>query len=88
MQCREACGACCIAPSISAPFYRMPRGKPAGERCVHLTETLHCGLFDDPRRPEACSAFAPEPTFCGATRDEALQLLSVLERASEPESRP
>jgi len=85
VQCRDACGACCIAPSIRTSFYGMPEGKPAGQRCVHLTATLRCALFDDPRRPKACAAFAPEAAVCGATRDEALQLLSDLEHASAPE---
>ncbi|MCF5019628.1 YkgJ family cysteine cluster protein, partial [Pseudomonas lactis] len=29
MKCREGCGACCIAPSISSPLPGMPQGKPA-----------------------------------------------------------
>jgi Fe-S-cluster containining protein len=38
MECREHCGACCIAPSISSPIPGMPRGKPGGVRCIHLSE--------------------------------------------------
>ena len=30
MPCRDGCGACCIAPSITSPIPGMPHGKPAG----------------------------------------------------------
>ena len=30
LACRDGCGACCIAPSISSPIPDMPAGKPAG----------------------------------------------------------
>ena len=50
MQCREGCGACCIAPSISRPYHGMPRGKAAGERCIHLDANLRCELFDKMRQ--------------------------------------
>jgi uncharacterized protein len=67
----------------------MPGGKPAGVRCVHLDEALRCGLFGDPRRPAACSAFQAEPAFCGSHRDEALLILRQLEEESRPrEVRP
>ena len=85
MECRKACGACCIAPSIQQPFYGMPGGKPAGVRCVHLAEDLRCRLFDDARRPAVCAAFAAEEEICGADRDEALAKLQWLESASAPD---
>jgi Fe-S-cluster containining protein len=84
MECRKACGACCIAPSIQQPFYGMPGGKPAGVRCVHLAEDLRCRLFGDARRPAVCAAFAAEEEICGTDRDEALAKLQWLEIASEP----
>ncbi len=84
MQCREGCGACCIAPAITQPFYGMPQGKPAGIRCVHLNSALGCDLFNDPRRPGVCGAFQPEPLFCGSHRDEALVILAHLESESAP----
>ncbi|HVK38365.1 MAG TPA: YkgJ family cysteine cluster protein, partial [Candidatus Kapabacteria bacterium] len=37
MTCRDGCGACCIAPSITSPIPGMPDGKPAGVRCVQLS---------------------------------------------------
>lgn len=62
----------------------MPRGKAAGQRCVHLDPDLRCALFGDHRRPRACVDFQPEPDVCGENRREALRLLGELERASRP----
>jgi Fe-S-cluster containining protein len=84
MNCRQACGACCIAPSIVGPYHGMPRGKAAGERCVHLDESLRCQLFDDPRRPRFCATFAAEPAFCGENREQALLILAELELLTLP----
>lgn len=84
MKCRQACGACCIAPSIARPYHGMPRGKAAGEACVHLDENMGCGLFGDPRRPACCGAFAAEPAVCGETREQALVILAELEQFTRP----
>jgi Fe-S-cluster containining protein len=84
MQCRSACGACCIAPSIAAPFYGMPHGKPAGVPCVHLDAEMRCGLFGDPRRPALCAAYVPDREFCGDDRQQALVRIELLERQSTP----
>ena len=51
MKCREGCGACCIAPSISSPIPGMPNGKPAGERCVQLSVENLCSIFGQPGAP-------------------------------------
>jgi Fe-S-cluster containining protein len=79
MQCRDKCGACCIAPAISQPFYGMPQGKPAGVSCIHLDRQMRCMLFGDPRRPKVCSEFTPEIDFCGETREEAIKIMLELE---------
>ena len=84
MNCREGCGACCVAPSISQPLPGMPAGKPAGVRCLHLDAQWRCALFDDPRRPALCAAFVPESAVCGNSREEAMQLIGALELASRP----
>ena len=84
MNCREHCGACCIAPSISSPLPKMPNGKPAGVPCAHLLEDLRCELFGDPRRPAVCSGLQPSVEMCGETREYALRHLSELERATAP----
>jgi len=84
MECRNYCGACCIAPSISRPYHGMPEGKAAGQRCVHLDADFRCGLFGDPRRPKFCSTFKPEPDICGESREQALLILAELERFTLP----
>lgn len=75
MKCREGCGACCIAPSITTPIPGMPNGKPAGERCLHLSTEQLCGLFGRPERPAVCGAFQAEPDVCGSNQDEAIRLI-------------
>ena len=85
MQCRTACGACCVAPSIAAPFYGMPEGKPAGVTCVHLDAFMACRLFGDERRPALCDAFAAETAFCGDNREQAMARLESLELLSLPD---
>ncbi len=80
MACRTACGACCIAPSISSPIPGMPLGKPAGVRCVQLRADFSCAIFGDPRRPAVCASFKPGIEMCGESRQVALRYLSALER--------
>lgn len=80
MECRVGCGACCIAPSISSPIPGMPNGKPAGVRCIHLSDDNRCLIFDSPDRPQVCADFQAEPEVCGKSRKEALEILSFLER--------
>jgi len=84
MDCRPACAACCIAPSISSPIPGMPQGKPAGVPCVPLAEALRCKLFGDPRRPGVCGGLRPQPQMCGNDRWQALRHLDALERATRP----
>ncbi|SFB11666.1 YkgJ family cysteine cluster protein [Azotobacter beijerinckii] len=79
MKCRAGCGACCIAPSISSPIPGMPQGKPAGERCLHLSVDNLCALFERPERPAVCVAFGADSAVCGSCREEALQLIEWLE---------
>lgn len=75
MECREGCGACCIAPSISSAIPGMPEGKPAGVACIHLTLDHRCAIFSSPLRPRVCDQFAADPQMCGENREEALTLL-------------
>jgi Fe-S-cluster containining protein len=79
MICRPHCGACCIAPSISSPIPGMPLGKPAGVRCIHLSQDNRCLIFDSPERPKVCTDFRAEPEVCGTGREEAMALLAALE---------
>ncbi len=85
--CRAGCGACCIAPSISSPIPGMPHGKPAGVRCVQLTDDYRCALFGQPGRPAVCASLRPIASMCGANREEALRILHALELATAPAPR-
>lgn len=80
--CRIGCGACCIAPSISSPIPGMPHGKPAGVRCVQLTDDNRCAIFGRPERPAVCGSLRAEPAMCGADRVHALAWLARLEAAT------
>ena len=84
--CRVGCGACCIAPSISSSIPGMPYGKPAGVRCVQLTEDHRCQLFGLPERPAICTRLRPSPEMCGETAAEAMLNLTVLEQLTTPAS--
>ena len=84
MECRIGCGACCIAPSISSPIPGMPHGKPAGVRCIQLDDANRCKLFGKPDRPDVCVRLRPSPSMCGASRDDAIAMLTALERATQP----
>jgi len=79
MNCRPACGACCIAPSISSPIAGMPLGKPAGVRCIQLDEHEGCRLFGRPERPAVCGGLKPQAEMCGDSREHALLWLRRLE---------
>lgn len=84
MKCRQGCGACCIAPSISSPIPGQLAGKPAGERCIQLDQNQRCRLFGDPRRPAVCGQLQPSPEMCGDNRHAALNWLAELEQATTP----
>lgn len=58
----------------------MPEGKPAGVRCIQLTEHNTCAIFGRPERPAVCSQLRPEPVMCGANAAEAMAFLQQLER--------
>ena len=84
MNCREHCGACCIAPSITSPIPGMPNGKPAGIPCVQLLPDYRCALFGKPERPPFCSSLRPTENMCGTKREEALAYLAELELSTRP----
>ncbi len=79
MDCREGCAACCIYLSISSPIPGMPNGKPAGVRCIHLSDDLKCTIFHSPDRPRVCNGFKAEKLFCGESAQEAYKILAGLE---------
>lgn len=80
MQCRIGCGSCCIAPSITSPIPGMPDGKPAGVRCIQLTDDNKCRLFGKEGRPTVCKSLSPSLEMCGNTSQEAFLYLSLLEK--------
>jgi len=84
MDCRPDCGACCIAPSITSPIPGMPHGKPAGVRCIQLTDDLRCAIFGKPERPHFCGGLQPEPAMCGTSREHAIRWLGELEQLTQP----
>jgi Fe-S-cluster containining protein len=85
MECRLGCGACCIAPSISSFIPGMPGGKPAGVRCIQLSEDNLCMLFGSPRRPAVCGSLKPSGEMCGKTTEDAMKYLERLEKETAAE---
>ncbi len=57
----------------------MPAGKPAGVRCVQLTDDYRCKIFAAATRPLVCQQFQAERDVCGQNRTEALLILKSLE---------
>lgn len=51
MECAK-CGACCVAPDISA------LDKPLGLRCAHLGPDCLCQRYEE--RPDACRNYRPD----------------------------
>ena len=86
MNCRIGCGACCIAPSVSSAIPGMPHGKPAGVRCVQLTDTNRCRLFGLPERPAVCCSLRPSQEMCGSSDEAAFIHLTLLEQATAPDA--
>ncbi|KAB8198458.1 YkgJ family cysteine cluster protein [Marilutibacter maris] len=84
MECRSACGACCIAPSIQSPIPGMPHGKPAGVPCVQLDDRMRCRIFGKPERPAFCVSLRPSQEMCGSSREDALTMLNALELLTRP----
>lgn len=78
MECRENCGACCIALSISTPIPGMPGGKPAGVRCIHLLDDYRCAIYNTAGKPKVCTGFNAEKEFCGSNQEEAMRILYSL----------
>ncbi|HSV69506.1 MAG TPA: YkgJ family cysteine cluster protein [Methylibium sp.] len=84
MDCRPACAACCIAPSISTPLPGHPAGKPAGVACAQLDAELRCRLFGRPERPAVCVSLRPSAEMCGGSRGAAMRWLEQMERLTAP----
>lgn len=87
MKCRVGCAACCIAPSISSPIPGMEGGKPAGVRCIQLTDDGRCRIFGRAERPPVCLNLKADKEMCGAGTDEALGCLAGWEELTRPNAR-
>ena len=48
--------------------------------CIHLTDDYRCDIYMDPGRPKVCDQFKADPEICGTSREEAMILLSALEK--------
>lgn len=84
-ECRVGCGACCIALSISSAIPGMPQGKPAGVRCIQLTDDNRCKLYGLPERPLVCVRLIPSREMCGETTQDAINYLNRLEQLTAPD---
>jgi uncharacterized protein len=84
MLCRDHCGACCIAASISSPIPGMPDGKPANTPCIQLDAQLRCKIFGSPLRPAVCGSLQPSAEMCGNSRADAMTYLLKLEAETAP----
>lgn len=84
MRCRPGCAACCIAPSITSPVPGMPGGKPAGTRCLQLSEENRCRIFGRPERPAVCLSLQPDREMCGNDSTHAMAYLERLELLTSP----
>jgi Fe-S-cluster containining protein len=84
MFCRKGCAACCIVVSISSPLPGMPEGKPAGVRCVNLTDENYCRIHGAADYPTVCRGLSPRPEMCGRTNGHAFAYLARLEKLTAP----
>ncbi|MCP4131056.1 MAG: YkgJ family cysteine cluster protein [bacterium] len=84
MKCREGCGACCIAISISSSIPGMSGGKPAGTRCINLSPDNVCTIHDQDSYPQVCRGLRPSEEMCGSSFREAMEFLEELERLTSP----
>lgn len=84
MNCRPGCAACCVAISISSSIPEMPNGKPAGQRCIQLTDSGLCRLFGHPTRPIVCVSLQASKEMCGTTNTHAYHYLAALEKSTAP----
>jgi uncharacterized protein len=58
--------------------------KPAGVRCIQLTQGNACAIFDHPGRPAVCASLQPSTEMCGNDREQALRWLGRIERQTAP----
>jgi hypothetical protein len=84
MECRTGCAACCIALSISSSIPGMEGGKPAGVRCIQLSDDNRCRIFASDLRPAVCGNLRPSSEMCGGSAGEAMQRITEWEQITKP----
>lgn len=62
----------------------MPKGKPAGMRCIQLDNANRCMIFENSERPKFCASLQPSLEMCGETREQAMIWLTNLENLTKP----
>ena len=66
----------------------MPSGKPAGVRCIQLSDDLRCMFFGHEARPMVCAQLQASQDMCGAQDDGgqyARVYLARLEKLTAPD---
>lgn len=53
--------------------------------CPALTIDGLCGIYGKPERPAVCASLRAEAGMCGGSREEALDLLAMLEKLTAPD---
>jgi hypothetical protein len=66
----------------------MPDGKPAGVRCIHLTQNNLCGIHGSKDYPDVCRKFRPSQAMCGQNKEQAMRNLAKMEMLTRPDSIP
>ena len=56
----------------------MPKGKPAGVRCIQLLDDFKCAIFGKPERPTFCGSLQPSAEMCGAENLENPQKYAMI----------
>jgi uncharacterized protein len=62
----------------------MDGGKPAGVRCLQLTDDNRCMLFDNNERPAVCRNLKASEEMCGTSSAEAMDILTDWEKLTHP----
>jgi hypothetical protein len=62
----------------------MPGGKPAGVRCIQLTDDGRCALFGQSARPAVCVSLKPSLEMCGESNEQAMAWWAALETRTRP----
>jgi hypothetical protein len=64
----------------------MQHGKPAGMRCLQLSDDNRCRIFGSDLRPTVCSRLQPNVEMCGDSASDAMERLTLWELATRPET--